>query len=706
MRTTKLFLWLILVHLIPVSLMGQSQQDLLFSWDFDDKKKIYDPAYVDLEEKDADMTVKEGVHGTFYEIHGLGEYVPGVEGSAFKFDGFSSYIQGAPRNGDGELVEMPRKLSVESWVALGAYPWNWSPILSIGKFNITGFYLGVDAQGRVGFHMSDGTNVWHECNSQVDPDTHLGLDLRKWYHVVATYSPSQGIKLYLNGELVNTYDDYTFDYGITYSELEEGFRLGMNKDPMAPTDPVRTWATHPSQYTLVGIIDETKIYSKVLSPDEVEQKYASTTPEHEPRLEERDFPSVEGYDDFTADYTRLEYYPGWDGIWPPGDHMDVVVQFDRSPVKMMFWRGSRYSPAWVSENGKWMADQSRETGNNWFLNQGSAKNMPTGCIEHMSDAKTRSSRVSIIENHDARITVNWRYRQMDVKYKARELPNNTGFGEWGNEDYYIYPDAVAVRSLEPGIGGWQETIFFNEPGTRPEDNIHLDAVTLMNLEGESKTYSWEDGYPKFDLEGANIQIINLKSEYKPFLIFVEGGGFDVFDLEVRPEYSHFPWWNHWPVAQVESDGRYAQAKDRASHSSLSWGAANANFALYGMAKDKDRVLKIARSWYNPPALSVTSNGFNSQGYKKSERAYIVQASGNDSFSFSLAGSEQSPVFNPVLKVKGWAPDDLSVTANGQKLDEEQYEFGVERNVNGHPTTMVWLKYDAREETSFELNTEN
>ncbi|MEF8811796.1 MAG: hypothetical protein V5A47_12790, partial [Bacteroidales bacterium] len=215
-------------------------------------------------------------------------------------------------------------------------------------------------------------------------------------------------------------------------------------------------------------------------------------------------------------------------------------------------------------------------------------------------------------------------------------------------------------------------------------------------------YSWEEGYPEFDLEGANIQIINLKSEYKPFLIFVEGGGFDVFDLEVRPEYSHFPWWNHWPVAQVESDGRYAQDKDRVSHSSLSWGDANANFALYGMARDKDRVLKIARSWNNPPALTIASNGFNSQGYKKAERAYIVKASGDDNFSFSLAGSEQSPVFNPVLKVKGWAPDDLSVTANGQKLDEDQYKVGLERDVNGNPTTMIWINYDAQQETNFEL----
>jgi hypothetical protein len=29
-----------------------------------------------------------------------------------------------------------------------------------------------------------------------------------------------------------------------------------------------------------------------------------------------------------------------------------VVQFDDSPVRVVFWRGTRYSPAWVMENGE------------------------------------------------------------------------------------------------------------------------------------------------------------------------------------------------------------------------------------------------------------------------------------------------------------------------------------------------------------------
>ena len=35
------------------------------------------------------------------------------------------------------------------------------------------------------------------------------------------------------------------------------------------------------------------------------------------------------------------------------------------------------------------------------------------------------------------------------------------------------------------------------------------------------------------------------------------------------EYAIFPTWNHWPVAQMPSDGRYASYPDRTCHSSLS-----------------------------------------------------------------------------------------------------------------------------------------
>jgi hypothetical protein len=692
--------YLMIVFIFTFSFsIAQRNDDIICWWKFDDSG-------INLEEG-----TEEFISGSKFNIAGLAKYVPGVKGSAIKFDGFSSYVEGKPKlptiknEDDEEEIQFPREISIEAWISLGAYPWNWAPIITVGKYKVTGFYFGVDSRGRVGFHVSDATSVWHECNSKINSDTKLGLELKKWYHVVGTYNPTEGLAIYINGKLENSYNDFQFDYGIVYSQVQEGFRMGMNREMLPPTDPIRDWATYPSQYTFDGIVDEIKIHPKSLSPKEVEHLYNSVQPENVPEFAPRKFPTIKPSGRFAANYTRLKYYPEWDDIWPVGDYMDVVVQFDELPTKVMFWRGTRYSACLVSENGKWMADQSRETGNNWFLSMGSREDMPTGCIEHMSDTQTRSSRVAIIESNDARVVVNWRYLQMDVKFRQKDLPNNTGFGEWGNELYYVYPDGVMVRKVLPGRGGWQETILLNEPGTRPEDNIELEACTLLNMKGESKSYTWEYGYPIFDLEDAVIQYTHFKSEYKPFMIFREDGGFEVFNLEVRPEYSHFPWWNHWPVAQIVSDGRSASAPDRAAHSSLSWGDPNGEAAMYGMTnKDPQTLVALARSWNYPAELNVASSGFESHGYDYTQRAYFLNSiNDSDVLQFNLDVSKKSPIVNPAFVINKWSADKVLLTVNGREIPEgKDFRYGIEYNVEGNPTMVIWIKYNSDEPVDIKL----
>jgi hypothetical protein len=697
---------LILCGLLSWSSAAHCQGDPVLHWSFDDSKPL-DWSYGDPPPRASTM---ERMTNTPYRIRGLGKYVPGVSGSALKFDGFSSSVQGNPFEGDGDF-EFPTRLTIEAWVALGAYPWNWAPIIQVGKYEITGFYFGVDSRGRLGFHMSDATSVWHECNSKLDPKTHLGLDLRRWHHVVATYSPEDGSAIYIDGALAGTYTDFQFDYGIAYSNQAEGIRIGKNPVDLAPTDPIRDWATYPSRYTFDGIIDELKVHEGAMSASEVAALFDSLEPENDPELAPRRFPTVKGSGRFGANYTRLEFYDEWDALWPVGDHMDVVVQFDEFPTKVMFWRGTRYSACLVTENGKWMADQSRETGNNWFLEEGRREDMPTGCIEHMSDTQCRSSRVTIIESNDARCVVNWRYLQMDVRFRQKDVPNDTGFGEWGNEYYYIYPDAVGVRKLLPGYGGWQETILLNEPGTRPEDNVELEASTLVNMDGESRTYTWEYGYPVLDLEGAVIQMTNLKSRFKPYTIFREGGGFKTFNLEARPEYSHFPWWNHWPVAQIYSDGRSANAPDRAAHSSLSWGDPAGEAAIYGMTDQPAETLAaLARSWNRPPKMKVEGSAYEPIGYGDdpaydyTQRAYTLHTKNPGSaLDLTFAASDESPLVNLALVVDDFGGSDVALEIDGQDVPRgKDFRYDHEYDVDGDAKLVVFIKKRATRTTRIRL----
>ncbi|HSH18857.1 MAG TPA: LamG domain-containing protein, partial [Draconibacterium sp.] len=580
-----------------------------------------------------------------------------------------------------------------------------APIITLGRYGITGFYFGIDSKGRLGFHVSDGTSTWFECNSKLNPETKVGLELKKWYHVVGTFSSKNGLAIYINGSLSGTFKENAIPRRIVYSEFDKGFRLGKNRIDLAPTDPIRDWATYPSRYTLDGIVDELKIYEKELSAKDVERLYKSVIPENEPEFSSRKFPTVKSSGRFGANYTRLKFYQEWDALWPAGDQMDVVVQFDEFPTKLMFWRGTRYSPCWVSENGKWMADQSRETGYNWFLSEGKSEYMPTGCVEHMSDTQCRSSRVAIIENNDARIVVNWRYLQMDVKFRQKDLENETGFGQWGNELYYIYPDGMCVRHVLPGYGGWQETIFLNEPGTKPEDNVELEACTLFNMDGQSKTYSWEHGYPKFDLEGANIQLINFKSEFKPFIIFREKGNFKVFNGEVRPEYSHFPWWNHWPVAQISSDGRSVSAPDRASHSSLSWGNPGGEAAIYGMINQSDnKLVVLARSWNYPPEIILNNSDYKSQGYDYKQRAFVLKSENQgNNLDLIFNASEESPLLNPAFVIQNWDGSDLKLIIDNEEIPRgKDFRYGMEYDVEGNISLIIWIKKTITSKTNILL----
>ncbi len=652
---------------------------------------------------------KKMVHETAARIHdpvqGFPTQAEGVVGQALKLDGLATHLT---RPAD-KAPALGEAFSFEGWIALQEYPWNWAAILNQERDHKEGWFFGIGGDGRLGLHVAkDGK--WIECNSKNQ------LPLLKWTHVAGSYDLPSGLKVFINGKLegeVKTTGPITPAKGVD-------LLMGMSHTRTYPIRTERSYsASFQSPMLLDGLLDEVKIYNRALTDAEVAQAFAAVQPKVAQSLQFRRMPSgPEGPGEFGAYYTRLNYAPEWERHWRVGEFPDILVRFDESPSRVVFWRGTNYGACYVSENGLWAGDQSLEN-----------NSAETGCYEHMADKKCEFSTAKILESNDARVVVHARYASVGIDGKFLDPDPLTGWGLWSDEYFTIYPDGVTVRYVvatnHHGGGQWQETLLYNQPGDRPEDTVDIKALTLANEKGETHTYSWEDGPPlKWKDPNSperlfriptdpNIQLVNFRSEWKPYLIFEPGVKIEGFGIPPSSDYSMFPCWNHWPVAQLRNDGRKAIISDRPSHFSLSSsvpvihranGSSEAMF-LYGMTDQPAETLApLSRSWNSAPAATLARSGFEGGAYKKSERAYIFTAKAPDAgpLEFSLEATHESPIQNPAFVVKNWGKRRAALTIDGKEITHGKgLRFGHNKALEG-TDLVVWVKMKSDKKTSFKI----
>jgi len=418
---------------------------------------------------------------------------------------------------------------------------------------------------------------------------------------------------------------------------------------------------------------------------------------------------------FGAIYKKLKYTLEWDKPWRVGEDTDVVVQFDDDSHRLVFWRGTSYIPCWVNDAGKWYTNEFVER-------RGWHSPNTQGSVEPMSDKQCRLSHVRIIENNNARVVVHWRYAPIDVYYEYPFTDPETGWSDWVDEYYTIYPDAFCIRKItahSSRVDLWmefQESILLNQPGTLPEDNIELDAVSLANMKGETFTYLWtEDGGPDFGKPTrANILKINLKGKLKPFAFVApaEDDGKLITTYKGHNPLSHFNFWDHWPVSQYASAGRGAISAKRPSHSSLCHialpGTAETEWLLYDQGENwvtklmanglTDKpiadLVPLAKSWLNAAKLKISGSAFSSRGYDQTQAAYIIvlkEMNKPTTLTFELTASKESPIINPAFVIKNWGEKGATLKLNGKKIkNRKDFRFG-HRNYSQSSDLIVWIR---------------
>jgi len=276
---------------------------------------------------------------------------------------------------------------------------------------------------------------------------------------------------------------------------------------------------------------------------------------------------------------------------------------------------------------------------------------------------------------------------------------------------------------------FQESIVLSAPGTRPKDTLEPGAFTVVDMDGQMYTYSFANGPPEppsspqtenpfgaqvafvKELSYPNIQMVNTKSKAKPFLI-VSDSVFEApwpvhakVDGPLHFPYTHgwinwehcmFTWWNHWPVAQIPSDGRTAYDPDRVSHTAVSnwfWKEyestqdTQVKIAMQGLTeKAAEELVPLAKSWLRAPALELEGSGYTPAGYDQAERAYLITCENRNEpkpLRLKLAASAEHPLINPALVITGWGETEATLKIDGKDIARgKNFRFGHRRSPGG------------------------
>ncbi|MHB1038390.1 MAG: LamG-like jellyroll fold domain-containing protein [Pirellulales bacterium] len=631
-------------------------------WNFDEGLRPHEDKVVDAATS-ADCTIA-GLMTLFTK---------GVSGTALAFDG---YYTGVAMQAEGRSRQA---LTVEAWVALDAYPYNIAPFVHQSRgFGEEGWYLGLDAYGHPLVTVA-GQTVRAE---------NVVLPLYTWTHVAATVGNGK-IRLYVDGREVAS-----GDLAGPVATPPTPILIGRNNEMKRCTDPVRGPRNNLEfAYGIQGLLDEIGIYDEAMPPDLVRRAYTMLRPsDRTSALAKGVLPGEVGpVDSFGATYKTLPFSEVWDRLWRDLPGTEIVVKFDKIPCSVVYWRGTNYAANWVTDNNRWMADQSSEIGG------------PHGCSEHMADKQVRHCYSRVIENTLARVVIHWRYACVDVAYVSG------GPGNWTDEYHTIYPDGTGVREVVWNGGGrgpsFQDIQFLTNPGESALDVMNLQAMTVANLKGESRELTWAppNQVPKNTVPEGCIEVLNSKSEYKVFAIF-QGGHINPWGHREQSKYTPDPFagpWNHWPMHLVPSDGRFAVANDRVTHFAL--GANDTlpgNVVLYGFTKAPVAALvPLAQMWRNPPPLTDLHGG-SAGGFDKGQKAFLLEATGTQ-ISFTVAASDESPLVNPCFVIRNWGREGKAAVKIDGKLATGVRQ-GTTVDTDGTRAMVVWIEHRCASPTRFNI----
>jgi hypothetical protein len=177
------------------------------------------------------------------------EFVAGVAGKAPRFDG-SSYLAVA----DDRMLQFPR-LTIAAWVLPDQLQGRWGVVAKRSR-NAEAPYVLSLRNGGVGFEATDAKGVW-SYNLTSQPVVKPG----EWTHIAATCEEGAVVKLYCNGAPIAEKPATE-----ALCETSDIVTIGFEGWGGADSKPESSGNFH-------GLIDEVKLWSRVLTAEEVAAEY-------------------------------------------------------------------------------------------------------------------------------------------------------------------------------------------------------------------------------------------------------------------------------------------------------------------------------------------------------------------------------------------------------------------------------------------------
>jgi hypothetical protein len=345
--------------------------------------------------------------------------------------------------------------------------------------------------------------------------------------------------------------------------------------------------------------------------------------------------------------------------------------------------------------------------------------------------------------------VHWRYAPTNLQHEFFGV-DETGWGDWVDDYYTIYPDETAIRDTtlytsKPNVfNEWHEAIPLVNPGMVPEDVLEPRTLAMANAEGRSRIYDFTKSFPPNESfeDGLNILLVRVKGKSKPFAVAESAGQW--FDPISRPGHTHFNHYDDWPAWpekyrrqkwERHPDHNYREFwRFLPSHSSLmhlDWDNYESDLdgpvvflrkiLLNGMTSvdDVTALVPLTRFWENAPAMKVSGYGFSDAVFEKSQKAYIINRriswidemvnrdddrminKDADEVVLEVRASEESPLLNPCIIIKNWPEGaNAKLLIQGIEIPEgDRFRQGIESNWERSEkknSLVVWVRCNFEE----------